>query len=117
MQRRSFLALGGCSVLCGCGGAVHRLPQLDSGTLSMAQTEVQSAGAPYRRAVNDEDVNDMLNAALQRIRPQANALCREMNVGVCTWQFRVSGDRSLNASARPNGLIVINRGVVEYAAN
>jgi predicted Zn-dependent protease len=118
MQRRSFLAFGGCGILCGCAGAVHRLPQIDSGSLGLAQSEVQSAGgAPQRRAVSDEDVTETLNAALRRIRPPADQVCREMNVGVCTWRFRVSGDRSLNASARPNGMIVINRGIVEYAAN
>lgn len=84
----------------------------------MAQTEVQSAGgSPQRRGVTDEEATEMLVSALQRIRPPASELCREMNVGVCTWQFRAANDRSLNASARPDGLIVINRGIVEYAAN
>ena len=40
-----------------------------------------------------------------------------MNVGVCEWQFGAVRDRSLNAGARPNGLIVVNRGIVEYAEN
>ena len=40
-----------------------------------------------------------------------------MNVGVCEWKFRAMKDRSLNASAAPNGLILVNRGIVEYAAN
>lgn len=118
MQRRSFLAFGGFGMLCGCSGAVHRLPQVDGGNLSLAQSEVQSAGgAPVRRNVSDQEAIETLNGALRRIRPQALRLCHEMNVGVCTWQFRASFDRSLNASARPDGLIVINRGIVEYAAN
>jgi hypothetical protein len=29
-----------------------------------------------------------------------------MNVGVCRWDIRASPDRSLDASARPNGLII-----------
>ncbi len=40
-----------------------------------------------------------------------------MNVGVCEWKFRAMKDRSLNAGAAPNGLIIVNRGIVEYAAN
>jgi predicted Zn-dependent protease len=96
---------------------VHRLPQIDGGSLSLAQGEVQAAGAPQRRAVSDQEVDETLNLALQRIRPAATQICHEMRVGVCTWQFRVSSDRSLNAHAGPNGLIVVNRGIVEYAAS
>jgi predicted Zn-dependent protease len=97
---------------------VHRLPPISDSNLGMAQTEVQTAGgAPPRRAVTNEEADEILNAALRRIRPTAGEVCREMNVGVCTWQFRVSSSRSLNAGAGPNGLIVINRGIVEYAAN
>src|SRR5262249_19001779 len=115
--RRSFLALSAGFSVCGCAGAVHRLPQIDGDNLSLAQGEVQSAGVPQRRAVSDEEVDEILNAALQRIRPAATQICHEMKVGVCTWRFRVSSDRSMNASAGPNGLIVINRGIVEYATN
>ncbi|CAN5892436.1 M48 family metallopeptidase [soil metagenome] len=108
---------GACSV-CGCAGSVHRLPQISDGNLSLVQTEVQAAGgAPQRHARTDEEATEMLRSALQRIRPPASEMCRQMNVGVCTWQFRGSSDRSLNASARPDGLIVINRGLVDYAAN
>jgi len=118
MRRRSFLALAGAGSLCGCSGAVHQLPQLSGENLTMAQAEVQSSGGTLqRRSLSDEEVNEILTSALRRIRPAASELCREMNVGVCTWQFRLSGDRSLNASAGANGVIVINRGVVEYAAN
>jgi predicted Zn-dependent protease len=111
------LALSGGFSVCGCAGAVHRLPQIDGGSLSLAQGEVQAAGAPQRRSVSDQEVDETLNAALQRIRPAATQICHEMRVGVCTWQFRVSSNRSLNASAGPNGLIVVNRGVVEYATS
>lgn len=122
MRRRSFMALTGAltgtCALCGCSGAVHRLPQLNDGNLSMAQTEVQGAGGPpQRRAVSDEEVDETLRSALRRIRPPATQVCREMNVGVCDWNFRALKDRSLNASAGPNGVIMVNRGIVEYAAN
>lgn len=116
MRRRSFLALSVAFCACGCAGAVHRLPQVDGGNLSLAQAEVQSAsGAPARRSVSDDEVAETVSAVLRRIRPPASQLCHEMNVGVCTWQFRLSNDRSLNASAGPGGVIVINRGIVEYA--
>lgn len=117
MRRRSFLALSGAFCVCGCAGAVHRLPQIDGGSLSLAQGEVQSAGAPQRRPVSDQEVAETLNSALRRIRPAATQICHEMRVGVCTWQFRVSSNRSMNASAGANGLIVVNRGIVEYATN
>ena len=118
MRRRSFMALSGACALCGCSGAVHRLPQLNDSNLSMAQTEVQGAGGPPpRRAVSDEEVTETLKSSLRRIRPPAEQVCREMNVGVCDWNFRALKDRSLNASAGPNGVIMVNRGIVEYAAN
>jgi len=104
--------------VCGCAGAVHRLPQVSNDSLGLAQTEVQSAGgAPLRRAMTDEEADEVLNAALRRIRPPASDVCREMGAGVCTWQFRASSSRSLNAASGANGLIVINRGIAEYAAN
>lgn len=118
MRRRSFAALTGACLVCGCSGAVHRLPQLNDGNLSMAQTEVQGAGGPpQRRAVTDEQVVETLRSSLRRIRPPAAQVCREMNVGVCEWKFRAMKDRSMNAGAGANGLIVVNRGIVEYAAN
>jgi predicted Zn-dependent protease len=40
-----------------------------------------------------------------------------MHTGVCQWNFRASANRSMNASAGKNGLIVVNRGIVEYAEN
>jgi len=40
-----------------------------------------------------------------------------MGVGVCQWRFVISKDRSMNASAGANGVIVVNRGIVEYADN
>jgi predicted Zn-dependent protease len=97
---------------------VHRLPQINDGNLGLAQTEVQAAGgAPQRRAVTDEEVAETVRSALRRIRPPANQVCGEMNVGVCDWKFHMAGDRSMNAGAGPNGLIFVNRGIVEYAAN
>ncbi len=118
MRRRSLMALSGACLVCGCAGAVHRLPQLSDGNLSLAQTEVSGAGGPpARRVVSDEEVVEVLQSALSRIRPPAYQVCREMNVGVCEWKFRAMKDRSLNAGAGPNGLILVNRGIVEYAAN
>ena len=104
------LGLGGCS------GAVHRLPQVDGGQLSLAQSEVRAqAGPPARRTVSDDEVMETVNAALARIRPAATQVCQEMRTGTCRWSFRLSSDRSLNASAGDGGVIVVNRGIVEYA--
>jgi predicted Zn-dependent protease len=118
MRRRSFLALSGACLVCGCSGAVHQLPQISQGNLGLAQTEVQGAGGPPpRRTVTDEEVLETLRSAARRIHAPAVQVCGEMNVGVCGWQFRASRDSSMNAGAWPNGLIVVNRGIVEYAAN
>jgi predicted Zn-dependent protease len=118
MRRRSFMALSGACLVCGCSGAVHRLPEISQGHLSLAQTEVQRAGGPSpRRAVTDEEVLETLRSATRRIRAPAAQVCSEMNVGVCEWKLRAVRDSSLDASARPNGLITVNRGIVEYAAN
>jgi predicted Zn-dependent protease len=92
------------------------LPDLSGAHLGLAQAEVARAGGPpSRRSVSDEEVVETMQMALRRIRPAADAICREMNTGVCAWNFRASSDRSLNAGAGPNGLIVLNRGIVEYA--
>ncbi len=118
MRRRSFMALSGACLVCGCSGAVHQLPEISQGNLGLAQTEVRGAGGPpSRRAVTDDEVLETLRSAARRIHAPAAQVCGEMNVGVCEWQFRVARDRSMNAGAWPNGLIVVNRGIVEYAAN
>ncbi len=118
MRRRSFLGLAGSCLVCGCAGAVHRLPQLDAGNLSLAQSEVQAAGGPpQRHAVTDQEVIDTLRSALRRIRVPAEQMCHEMGVGVCEWKFRALQDSSMNASAAPRGVILVNRGIVEYAEN
>ncbi len=119
MKRRALLAAGAACALCGCAGAVHRLPQLSGENLGMAQSEVAGAGGPpVRRSVSEDEVIEVLRAATQRIRPPADDVCREMKVGVCEWTFRAAvNDRSMNAGAGANGLIFVNRGVVEYAAN
>jgi predicted Zn-dependent protease len=105
-------------LVCGCSGAVHQLPEISRGNLSLAQTEVRGAGGPpQRRAVTDGELLQILDAAAGRIRGAGGQVCGELNVGVCEWQFRASRDRSLNAGAGANGLIVVNRGIVEYAAN
>jgi predicted Zn-dependent protease len=118
MRRRSFLALLGACLVCGCAGAVHQLPEISQGNLGLAQTEVRGAGGPPpRRALTDDEVLETLRSATRRIRAPATQVCSEMNVGMCEWQFRASRDGSLNAGAWPNGLIVVNRGIVEYAAN
>lgn len=84
----------------------------------MAQNEVNAAGgAPRRHMVSDDDVKPMLASALARIKPAAIQTCREMHVGVCEWRFLVDDSHTLNASAGPNGLVMVNRGIVEYAEN
>jgi predicted Zn-dependent protease len=89
----------------------------DQGNLNLAQTEVQKAGAPQRHAVTDEEALATMRAALAQIRPAATQVCREMAVGVCEWRFTALKDRTLNASAGANGVIAVNRGIVEYANN
>jgi predicted Zn-dependent protease len=118
MRRRSFMALSGACLVCGCSGAVHQLPEISQGNLGLARTEVRGAGGPPpRRAVTDEEVLETLQSAARRIRVPAAQVCGEMNVGVCEWKLRAVRDRSMNAGAGPNGVIMVNRGIVEYAAN
>ncbi len=116
MQRRSFMALAGSCFVCGCG-AVHQLPAVSEGNIAMAQAEVRMASPPLRRWVSDEEAAMTLRTAIQLVRPPATNLCHEMNVGVCDWKFRMSRDRDLNAGAMGYGNIVLNRGIVEYAAS
>ena len=118
MRRRSFLALSGASLVCGCSGAVHQLPEISRSNLGLAQTEVRgSGGPPLRRSVTDEEVLEIQRNAERRIRVPAAQVCGEMNIGVCQWQFSAVRDSSMNASAEAIGLILVNRGIVEYAAN
>jgi predicted Zn-dependent protease len=117
MQRRSFMALAGSCLVCGCAGAVHRLPEVSSGNIASAQAEVRMSLPPQRRLVSDDEVLQTLRAAIQLVRAPATHLCREMEVGVCNWNFRVSRDRTMDASAMGHGQIVLNRGIVEYAAS
>ena len=55
MQRRSFMALAGSGLVCGCG-AVHQLPAVSDGNIAMAQAEVRMAPPPQRRWVSDDEV-------------------------------------------------------------
>lgn len=118
MWHRTISAVAVASVISGCAGSIHQLPQLDQSSLGLAQTEVQAAGgAPARHLVSDEEAASTLNSSLARIKPAATKLCHEMAVGVCEWRFVRSNDRSLNAGAGNNGIIFVNRGILEYAAN
>ncbi|HEX9328229.1 MAG TPA: M48 family metallopeptidase, partial [Reyranella sp.] len=108
--------LAGSCFVCGCG-AVHQLPAVSEGNIAMAQAEVRMASPPLRRWVSDEEAAMTLRTAIQLVRPPATNLCHEMNVGVCDWKFRMSRDRDLNAGAMGYGNIVLNRGIVEYAAS
>jgi predicted Zn-dependent protease len=112
--------LSGAGLAWGCSGAVHEMPPLTSSQLNLAQQEVlaqASQGAPYRNHITDEDATALLRSAVERIGPAATQLCREMAVGDCRWTVSGSGDRSLAIAMGPDGLIVINRGIMEYATN
>lgn len=117
MQRRSFMALAGSCLVCGCAGAVHRLPEVSDGNIAAARAELRMSLPSRRRWVSDDEVLRTLRSAIQLVRAPATTLCREMEVGVCDWKFGVSRDREMNATAMGYGQIVLNRGIVEYAAN
>jgi predicted Zn-dependent protease len=110
------MALAGSGLVCGCG-AVHQLPAVSDANIAMAQAEVRIALPPLRRLVSDDEAAQTLRKAIQLVGRPAKNLCHEMNVGVCDWRFRMSRDRDMNASAMGYGNIVLNRGIVEYAAN
>jgi predicted Zn-dependent protease len=110
-------ALAAAAAVCGCSGAVHRLPQISSDDLSMALAEVQSPGIPQRHAVSKDEALDNMDRVMQRIRPAAEQVCSEMKTGVCVWRIDISADRTVNAGAGPNGRIVIKRGIFELAEN
>ena len=118
MWPRALLAICCAAILSGCAGAVHQLPMVDQSQVSSAQSEVEKAGgAPARRSASDDEVLMSINSAVARIRPAATQLCEEMKTGNCQWRIVVSRDRSMNASAGANGIITVNRGIVEYAEN
>lgn len=103
-------------LLAGCSGAVHQLPPVTAQEVNLAQDEVQRAGgAPPRHAVTMPEAEARIAGIWQRLRPTAFAVCTEMGVGTCRWSLHVSSSRSMNASAGPGGVIVVNRGIVEYA--
>jgi predicted Zn-dependent protease len=109
------MALAGSGLVCGCG-AVHQLPVVSDGNIAMAQAEVRMALPPQRRRVSDDEAAMTLRKAIHQVGGTAKILCHEMNVGVCDWRFRLSRNRDMNATAMGHGHIVLNRGIVEYAA-
>ena len=113
-RRAVLFGLGACA-LCGCSGALHRLPAADAGQVSLAQAEIGTGALPTRRAVTDEEVLGTLRWVAARILGPARGVCSEIGRGICEWRFRAVRDRTMNASAMGNGLIVVNRGIVEYA--
>lgn len=118
MRRRSFLALGGACLLCGCAGALHRLPSLSSDEIRLASEEISRAGGvPRRRLIADAEADALIFRAIERVRPHALAVCQELRAGVCVWDIRISPDRSLNAAAGPRGQVIINRGIADFAEN
>jgi hypothetical protein len=111
-----FSALSGACALCSCSGAVHQLPQISPGNLALAQAEVQEGGpVGLYRVMTDEQALLTLRRTVQLVRSPAEQLCREMNVSVCRWDIRASPDRSLDATARPNDLIMIYQGLRNLA--
>jgi len=115
MQRRALLAFSGLLLLGACSGAVHQLPRVSDGQVAAALAEVRSSGGgAMLRTASDDEVRGALQAAERRIDMAAFQACREMNVGTCRWQFAISRDHVLNAGALDNGLIVLNRGLVEH---
>lgn len=84
MRRRSFLAVGGACLLCGCAGALHRLPSLSSDEIRLASEEIgRAGGAPRRRLIADEEADALIFRAIERVRPHALAICQELRAGVC----------------------------------
>ncbi len=114
--RRRFLALAGCT-LCGCSGAVHRLPGYTRDQLTAAGQEIAAADATTRHRVTDAEVLETLRRVRERLLQPATALCQEMRVGACRWQIRASRSREVNAYAAGSGLVVIQKGVLNFARN
>lgn len=122
-SRLFLLAVMSCAgLLYACASATYPmlLPPLTPSQLNLAQDEVQShasEGMPFRNHVTDEDATTVLRSAVEKIGPAATQLCHEMAVGQCRWTISGSSDRSLGTAIGPDGLIVINKGIMEYAAN
>lgn len=115
LNRRSLVLGAPACLLCGCSGALHRLPAVDAGQMGLAVAEIGGGAMPPRRILTEREVLDTLEAARDRLQGPAAGVCREIGTGVCTWQVRAVRDRTPNAYATGDGLIVIHRGVVEYA--
>ncbi|MDP1961020.1 MAG: M48 family metalloprotease [Reyranella sp.] len=113
--------LSGAGLMWGCASTYSiPLPPLTPNQLTLAQQEVQAQaneGQPFRHHVTDEEATSVLRSAVEKIGPAATRLCHEMAVGECRWTVSGSQDRSLATTIGPNGSIVINRGIMEYAAN
>lgn len=114
MRARALLALSGLLLLGGCAGAVHQLPRVSDDQVAAALAEVRSeGGGAMLHTVSDDEVRAALRAAEGRIDAAAFQVCREINVGTCQWRFVISRSHVFNAGALDNGVIVLNRGLVE----
>ncbi len=73
--------------------------------------------ATPRRMLARGEVSATLDRIARRLNPPALDLCREIGRNRCDWFVRASRSTALNAAAGLDGRVVINRGVVDFAAN
>jgi predicted Zn-dependent protease len=112
---RRLLCLGLGAAACGCRGTATPIPGLHADAVSLARAEIGDVPPPLRRQLADGEMTATLRRISRRLEPPAYDLCRELDVGPCEWFVAGSRSRALNASARLDGGVVINRGIVEYA--
>ncbi|WP_439599392.1 M48 family metallopeptidase [Falsiroseomonas sp.] len=103
--------------LCGCAGALRPSPRPEAEALEQARAEVARATATPRRILAPGEVSATLDRIARRLNPPALAICEEIGRNRCDWFIRASRATSLNAAAGLDGRVVIQRGVLDYAAN
>lgn len=120
MRLETVLSLAGVLVLLsgGCSGALHQVPQATPDQISATENEVLAGpDLEKRRPMSADEASRTFASVVERIHPAAQSVCHEINAGNCRWRYRMANDRSLNAYATADGLVVLNRGLAELSAN